>query len=60
MQKGQQVGTGSNRPTWGAAMAETAYVKSRNNLKCAIGSILEHYGISIADAKTGVVEASHR
>jgi hypothetical protein len=31
----------------------------RIDLKRATGAILENYGISIADAKAGVVEASH-
>lgn len=31
----------------------------RIDLKRATGSILEHYGISVADAKVGVMEASH-
>jgi hypothetical protein len=39
--------------------AETAYEKSRIEVKRATGSILEEYGVSIADAKTGVVEDSH-
>ena len=38
--------------------AETAYEKSRIEVKRATGSMLEDYGISIADAKSGVVEES--
>jgi outer membrane protein TolC len=70
MQKEQQLGAGSNQQTLSAehdlavaesalVTAETAYEKSRIEMRRATGSILEEYGISIADAKTGVVEASH-
>ncbi len=70
MQKEQQLGAGSNQQTLSAehdlavaesalVTAETAYEKSRIEVRRATGSILEEYGISIADAKTGVVEASH-
>jgi hypothetical protein len=38
---------------------ETAYEKSRVEMRRATGSILEEYGISTSDVKTGVVEASH-
>jgi outer membrane protein TolC len=70
MQKEQQLGAGSNQQTLSAehdlavaesalVTAETTYEKSRIEMRRATGSILEEYGISIADAKTGVVEASH-
>jgi outer membrane protein TolC len=70
MQKEQQLGAGSNQQTLSAehdlavaesalVTAETAYEKSRIEVKRATGSILEEYGVSIADAKTGVVEDSH-
>ena len=70
MQKEQQLGAGSNQQTLSAehdlavaesalVTAETAYEKSRIEVKRATGSILEEYGVSIADAKTGVVEESH-
>jgi hypothetical protein len=35
--------------------AQTAYEKARIELKRSTGSVLEEYGISITDAKTGVV-----
>jgi hypothetical protein len=38
---------------------ETMYEKSRVEMRRATGINLEEYGISIADAKTGLVEASH-
>ena len=38
---------------------ETSYEKARIEMRRATGFILEAYGISIAAAKTGVVEASH-
>lgn len=70
MQKEQQLGAGSNQQTLSAehdlavadsalVTAETAYEKARIEVRRATGSILEEYGISIANAKTGVVEASH-
>ena len=70
MQKEQKLGAGSNQQTLGAehdlslaesalVTAETAYEKARIEMRRATGSILEEYGISIADAKSGVVEASH-
>jgi len=68
MQKEQKLGAGSNQQTLAAehdlalaesalVTAETAYEKSRIEVKRATGSILEEYGISIADAKAGTVEA---
>jgi hypothetical protein len=70
MQKEPQLQTGSNRQMPSAeldrAVAEsalvtvaTAYEKSCIEMRRATGSILDEYGISIADAITGVVEASH-
>jgi hypothetical protein len=64
MQKEQQSRSGSNQQALAVAesalvTAETAYEKSGIEVRRATGSILEEYGISIADAKTGVVEASH-
>jgi len=40
--------------------AETAYEKARIEVKRATGSVLEEYGISVADAKAGVVEADRQ
>jgi outer membrane protein TolC len=69
MQKEQQHDAGSNQQTLSAehdlavsesalVAAETAYEKSRIELRRATGSILEQYGIF--EAKAGVVgEASH-
>jgi outer membrane protein TolC len=68
MQKEQKLGVGSNQQTLAAehdlalaesalVTAETAYEKARIEVKRATGSVLEDYGISIADAKSGVVEA---
>jgi outer membrane protein TolC len=70
MQKEQKLGAGSNQQTLGAehdlavaesalVTAETAYEKARIEVRRATGSILEEYGISIADAKAGTVEADH-
>jgi outer membrane protein TolC len=70
MQKEQKLGAGSNQQTLSAehdlalaesalVTAETAYEKARIEVKRATGSILEEYGISIADAKAGSVEADH-
>jgi len=70
MQKEQKLGAGSNQQTLTAehdlavaesalVTAETAYEKARIEVRRATGSVLEEYGISIADAKTGVVEADH-
>lgn len=48
------------------ALAESALVgaqtdceKARIEVRRATGSVLEDYGISIADARNGVVEADH-
>ena len=70
MQKEQRLGAGSNQQTLSAehdlslaesalVTAETAYEKARIEVKRATGSILEEYGISIADVKAGTVEADH-
>ena len=70
MQKEQKLGAGSNQQTLSAehdlavaesalVSAETAYEKARIEVRRATGTILEEYGISIADAKAGAVEASH-
>ncbi len=70
MQKEQKLGAGSNQQTLLAehdlaladsalVTAETAYEKARIEVRRATGSVLEDYGISIADAKAGVVEADH-
>lgn len=69
-QKEQKLGAGSNQQTLSAehdlsvaesalVTAQTAYEKARISLKQATGSILDAYGISIADAKAGVVEADN-
>jgi outer membrane protein TolC len=69
MQQEQKLGAGSNRQTLAAehdlalaesalVTAETAYEKARIEVRRATGAILEEYGVSIADAKTGVVEAN--
>ncbi len=71
MQKEQKLGVGSNQQTLSAehdlavaesalVTAETAYEKARIEVRRATGSVLEEYGISIADAKSGVVEADHQ
>lgn len=68
MQKEQKLGAGSNQQTLSSehdlalaeqalVTAETAYEKARIELKRSTGSILEDYGISIADARQGVVGA---
>ena len=70
MQKEQKLGAGSNQQTLSAehdlalaesalVTAETAYEKARIEVRRATGSVLEDYGISIADAKAGAVEADH-
>jgi len=70
MQKEQKLGAGSNQQTLTAdhdlalaesalVTAETAYEKARIEVRRATGAILEEYGISIADAKSGQVEAEH-
>jgi outer membrane protein TolC len=70
MQQEQKLGAGSNQQTLAAehdlalaesalVVAETDYEKARIEVRRATGSILEDYGISIADARNGVVEADH-
>ena len=70
MQQEQKLGAGSNQQTLAAehelalaesalVTAETAYEKARIEVQRASGSVLEDYGISIADARAGRVEASH-
>jgi outer membrane protein TolC len=70
MQKEQKLGAGSNQQTLSAehdlalaesalVTAETAYEKARIEVRRATGSVLEDYGISIAGARAGVVEADH-
>lgn len=70
MQKEQKLGAGSNQQTLSAehdlavaesdlVTAETAYEKARIEVRRATGSVLEDYGISIADAKAGAVEEDH-
>ena len=70
MQKEQKLGAGSNQQTLAAehdlalaesalVTAETAYEKARIEVRRATGSVLDDYGISIADAKSGAVEAEH-
>ena len=70
MQKEQKLGAGSNQQALAAehdlalaesalVTAETAYEKARIEVRRATGSVLVDYGISIADAKAGVVEADH-
>jgi outer membrane protein TolC len=70
MQKEQKLGAGSNQQTLEAehdlalaesalVTAETMYEKARIEVKRTTGSILEEYGISIANAKAGIVEANH-
>jgi outer membrane protein TolC len=71
MQKEQKLGAGSNQQTLAAehdlslaesalVTAETAYEKARIEVRRATGSVLEEYGISIDNARTGVVEASNQ
>jgi outer membrane protein TolC len=70
MQKEQKLGAGSNQQTLSSehdlavaesalVTAQTAYEKARITLKYSTGLVLEEYGISIADAKTGVIEADN-
>jgi outer membrane protein TolC len=70
MQKEQKLGAGSNQQTLSAehdlalaesalVTAETAYEKARIEVRRATGSVLEEYGISIAEAKAGAVEAEN-
>ncbi len=66
----QKLGAGSNLQTLTAqhdlalaesavAAAETTYEKSRVELARATGATLDIYKVAIADAKTGIVQASH-
>jgi outer membrane protein TolC len=70
MQQEQKLGAGSNQQTLSAehdlaiadsalVSAETDYEKARIEVRRATGSVLEDYGISVADAKTGIVEADN-
>jgi outer membrane protein TolC len=70
MQQEQKLGAGSNQQTLSAehdlavaesalVTAQTAFEKARIELKRATGSVLEDYAISIADARSGVVEADN-
>jgi outer membrane protein TolC len=70
MQKEQKLGAGSNQQTLSSehdlalaesalVTAETAYEKARIEVRRATGSVLEDYGISIAEARAGAVEADH-
>jgi outer membrane protein TolC len=70
MQKEQKLGAGSNQQTLGAehdlavaesalVTAETAYEKARIEVLRATGTVLDQFGISIADTKTGTVEVNH-
>jgi outer membrane protein TolC len=70
MQQEQKLGAGSNQQTLSAehdlaiadsalVAAETDYEKARIEVRRATGSVLEDYGISIANAKTGIVEADN-
>jgi len=67
----QKLGAGSNLQTLTAqhdlalaesavGAAETTYEKSGVELARATGSTLDAYQVSIADAKTGIVQASHQ
>jgi outer membrane protein TolC len=69
-QQEQKLGAGSNQQTLSAEHdlaladsalvgAETDYEKARIEVRRATGSVLEDYGISIANAMTGVVEADN-
>jgi len=69
-QQEQKLGAGSNQQTLSAdhdlavaesalVSAETDYEKARIEVKRSTGSVLEDYGISVADARAGVVEADH-
>jgi outer membrane protein TolC len=70
MQQEQKLGAGSNQQTLSAehdlALAESALVaaetdfeKARVEMRRASGSVLEDYGISVAAARSGVVEEDH-
>jgi len=69
-QQEQKLGAGSNQQTLSAehdlavaesalVAAETDFEKARIEVRRSTGSVLEDYGISIADAKTGIVEAEN-
>ena len=69
-QQEQKLGAGSNQQTLSAehdlaiaesalVAAETDYEKARIEVRRATGSVLEDYGISVADAKSGIVEADN-
>lgn len=71
MQKEQKLGVGSNQQTLSSehdlavaesalVTAQTAYEKARIEVRRATGSVLEEYGISIDDAKSGVVQSDNR
>ncbi len=71
MQKEQKLGAGSNQQTLSSdhdlavaesalVTAETDYEKARIEVRRATGSVLEDYGISIDDAKSGVVQAQQQ
>jgi outer membrane protein TolC len=68
MQQEQKLGAGSNQQTLSAdndlaqaesalVNAETSYEKARIELRRATGSILDDYGISISDARSGTLSA---
>ncbi|MGA2350866.1 MAG: TolC family protein [Terracidiphilus sp.] len=70
MMKEQKLGAGSNQQTLAAEHdlslaesalvgADTAYEKARVELRRATGTVLEEYGISIADERNGIVETEH-
>ncbi|HEX4756789.1 MAG TPA: TolC family protein [Terracidiphilus sp.] len=70
MQQEQKLGAGSSQQTLSAehdlavaestlVAAETDYEKARVEMRRATGSVLEDYGISVADARAGVVEAQN-
>jgi len=70
MQQEQKLGAGSNQQTLAAehdlalaesalVSAETDYEKARVEMRRAAGSVLEDYGISVAAAKSGIVEEDH-
>ena len=69
-QQEQKLGAGSNQQTLAAehdlaiadsalVTAETDYEKARIEVRRATGSVLEDYGISVANARTGIVEADN-
>jgi outer membrane protein TolC len=69
-QQEQKLGAGSNLQTLAAqhdlalaestvAAAETTYEKSRVELARATGATLEAYHVSLGDASTGIVQATH-